>query len=170
MEGSNVHFLWGSWASGTKLKGHSEHSCWFLAQKFFLLGSPDLLISKKMLIISTNVDEIDSVLQNKKPKASQAMFKSRLKGWWSMTGKSSKAGSWFGIHFHCCIGLKLRVEDDAYLSSVTLSPLISLPFLCLCRGRSLTLGRFSSATPPFSWDVSGYKGLTCSLCCLTPPH
>lgn len=123
---------------------------------FFLLGSPDLLISKKMLIISINGDEIDSVLQNENPWAFQAVFKRRLKGWWGVTGKSSKAGSWFGICFHFCINLKLRVEDNICLSPVTLSLLISFTFLCLCRGRSLTLERFSSATPPFFWDVSGY--------------
>lgn len=138
-----------SWAAGTKLKDHGQHSCGFLEQIFFfLLDSSDLLISKKVPIISTNVDEVDSVLQNKKPQASQAIFKRRLKGWWSMTGKSSKAGSWFGIHFHCCVDLKLGEEDGVYLSLVTLRPLISFPFFMPLQGKKFNFGKilFSNTT------------------------
>lgn len=59
------------------------------------------------------------------------------------------------IHFHFSIDLKLRVENNMKPSDILFS-------FCLSRGRSsLTLGRFSSATPPFSWDVSGPEGLCC---------
>lgn len=48
------------------------------------------------------------------------------------------------IHFHFSIDLKLGVENDMKPSDILFS-------FCLSRGRSsLTLGRFSSATPPFS--------------------
>lgn len=54
-----------------------------------------------------------------------------------MTGKSSKASFWFGMHLYCSVDLKLRMEDDIYLSSVTVNLLIFLLSFCTFTGEEV---------------------------------